>query len=58
MKVLFLVLSYLTLYLIFIKFRDSYQSDKDAFRIEILVIIAAGLAVLVNHEMTTIEVNY
>lgn len=57
MKVVFLITTYGTLYLIFIKFKATYDSNHDTFRAEFLVIPAAGLAVLVNHEFSVMEVR-
>ena len=57
MKVVFLVTTYGTLYLIFFKFKATYDSNHDTFRAEFLVIPAAGLAVLVNHEFSVMEVS-
>jgi len=38
------------------KFRATYDSNHDTFRIEFLVVPVAGLAFLVNHEFTVLEV--
>ena len=38
------------------KFRATYNSNHDTFRIEFLLIPVAGLAVLVNHEFSVLEV--
>lgn len=56
MKVVFIAATYVTVYLIFVKFRSSYNTDNDTFRAEILVIPAIGLAFLVNHEMSALEI--
>ena len=56
MKIVFIVASIATCYLIFVKFRATYDSNHDAFRAEFLVIPTAGLAVLVNHEFNVLEV--
>ena len=56
MKVVFLLSILATCYLIFFKFRATYDSNHDAFRAEFLVIPTAGLAVLVNHEFSVLEV--
>lgn len=56
MKVIFIVSSIATCYLIFFKFRATYDSNHDAFRAEFLVIPTAGLALLVNHEFSVMEV--
>ena len=58
MKVVFILCTYATLALIFWKFRTTYDSESDSFRAEVLVIPAAGLAVLVNHEFTLMEVRW
>ncbi len=57
MKAVFLVATYGTLYLIFFKFKATYDSNHDTFRAEFLVIPAVGLAVLVNHEFSVMEVS-
>ena len=57
MKVIFLITTYFTLYLVFMKFKATYDSNHDTFRAEFLVIPAAGLAVLVNHEFSLMEVR-
>lgn len=57
MKVVFLVTAYTTLYLMFVKFKATYDSNHDTFRAEFLVIPAVGLALLVNHEFSVLEVR-
>lgn len=57
MKVVFIVTAYGTLYLMFVKFKATYDSNHDTFRAEFLVIPAAGLAMLVNHEFSVMEVR-
>ncbi len=57
MKIVFLVTTYATIYLVFIKFKATYDSNHDSFRAEFLVIPVAGLAVLVNHEFGVMEVR-
>ena len=57
MKVFFIVGTCTTLVLIFWKFRTTYDFENDAFRAEVLVIPAAGLAVLVNHEFSVLEAS-
>lgn len=56
MKVIFLMSSYTTVYLMYVKFKASNDTNSDAFRIEFLVTPMAGLAVLVNHEFAFLEV--
>ncbi len=58
MKVVFILCTYATLALILWKFRTTYDSESDSFRAEVLVFPAAGLAVLVNHEFTVMEVSW
>ena len=58
MKVIFILATFATLYLIFFKFRATYDSNNDTFRAELLVIPVAGLSVLVNHEFTVLEVCF
>ena len=57
MKVVFILATYTTVYLIFIKFRATYDSNNDTFRAEFVLIPVAGLAVLVNHEFSVFEVK-
>ncbi len=57
MKLVFIATAYGTLYLIFVKFRATYDANHDTFRAEFLVIPAAGLALLVNHEFSVMEVS-
>ena len=57
MKMVFLITTYGTLYLVFMKFKATYDSNHDTFRAEFLVIPAVGLAVLVNHEFSVMEVR-
>ena len=58
MKIIFLISAYGTLYLMFLKFRATYDSNHDTFRAELLVIPAIGLALLVNHEFSVLEVSH
>jgi len=56
MKVVFIVSTVGTCYLILSKFKGSYDSNHDTFRVEFLIVPIAGLAVLVNHKMSVLEV--
>ena len=56
MKVVFIIAMVVTCYLVFFKFRATYDANHDAFRAEFLVIPTAGLSVLVNHEFSLLEV--
>jgi len=58
MKIFFIVSSYATIYLMYSKFRATYDHSHDSFRVEFLVVPMAGLAVLVNHEFSLLEVSY
>ncbi|PAA62160.1 hypothetical protein BOX15_Mlig011121g1 [Macrostomum lignano] len=56
MKIAFVLLTWLTVFLVYCKYRATYDGNHDSFRAEWLVITAAGLAVLVNHQLTVVEV--
>lgn len=56
MKLAFIILSYLTCYLMYIKFKTTYNKDDDTFQVLYLLIPSALLALLINHNFTTIEV--
>ncbi|ELU09888.1 hypothetical protein CAPTEDRAFT_160167 [Capitella teleta] len=56
MKMIFIASSYGTLYLMFLKFRATYDSNHDTFRMEFLVVPVAGLSFLVNHDFSPLEI--
>jgi len=56
MKVFFLASSIGTVYLMFFKFKATYDHNHDTFRIEFLVGPCVLLALLLNHEFTVMEV--
>ncbi|XP_019869663.1 ER lumen protein-retaining receptor [Aethina tumida] len=56
MKFVFLVTSYATIYLIYIKFKATYDHNHDTFRIEFLVGPAFLLALLINNEFSVLEI--
>ncbi|XP_046382201.1 ER lumen protein-retaining receptor 2 isoform X1 [Haliotis rufescens] len=56
MKLFFLTSSFFTVYLMFMKFRATYDSNHDTFRMEFLVVPVGGLAFLVNHEFSPLEI--
>jgi len=56
MKVIFIVATVATCYLVLMKFKATYDANHDTFRIEFLVVPVAGLSVLVNHELAVMEV--
>ncbi|CAG9537870.1 unnamed protein product [Cercopithifilaria johnstoni] len=58
MKIFFLVSSYGTVYLMFFKFRATYDRNHDTFRIELLIIPAAALALLINHQFSFMEISW
>ena len=57
MKIIFIVTSYATIFLVYVKFKATYDSNHDTFRAEFLVVPCAGLAFLVNHEFSAVEVD-
>jgi len=56
MKVFFISSAAATVYLIYVKFRATYDGNHDTFRIELLLGPVAVLALVLNHEFTTMEV--
>ncbi|XP_002733385.1 ER lumen protein-retaining receptor 2 [Saccoglossus kowalevskii] len=56
MKLIYLVCSYATVFLMYFKFKATYDSNHDTFRMEFLVVPVGGLAFLVNHDFTPLEI--
>ncbi|GLV34977.1 KDEL receptor [Carabus blaptoides fortunei] len=56
MKIVFIGASYATLYLIYLKFKATYDHNHDTFRIEFLLAPALILALLINHDFNVLEV--
>jgi len=56
MKVVFIVTTFTTLYLIYIKFKATYDCNHDTFRVEFLLIPVTALSLLLNHKFTFLEV--
>ncbi|XP_023949489.2 ER lumen protein-retaining receptor isoform X2 [Bicyclus anynana] len=56
MKLVFIAASYATVYLMYVKFKATYDHNHDTFRIEFLLIPTLILALLVNREFTALEV--
>jgi ER lumen protein retaining receptor len=56
MKVVFIGTSYATIYLMYAKFKATYDSNHDTFRIEFLLLPVTVLALLINHEFTLMEI--
>lgn len=57
MKFVFILTSYATVYLMYVKFKATYDRNHDTFRIEFLLIPCVVLALLFNHEFTVLEVS-
>jgi ER lumen protein retaining receptor len=55
-KIVFITTTLATLYLMYVKFEGTNDRKHDKFRIEFLLISVALLALLVNHEFTTLEI--
>ena len=58
MKIIYLASTYFTLYLIYKKFKATYDRNHDTFRIEFLILPTAILALLWNHEFSVLEVCF
>ncbi|PZC86365.1 ER lumen protein-retaining receptor [Helicoverpa armigera] len=56
MKMVFIMASYATVYLMYVKFKATYDHNHDTFRIEFLLIPTLVMALLINHEFTVMEV--
>ncbi|KAH3872072.1 ER lumen protein-retaining receptor 2 isoform X1 [Dreissena polymorpha] len=56
MKVFFIGTSYVTVYFIYQHFKPTYDSNHDTFRVEFLIVPVGGLAFLVNHEFSLLEI--
>ncbi|XP_068785338.1 ER lumen protein-retaining receptor 1 [Struthio camelus] len=56
MKVVYIACSYATVWLIYSKFKATYDGNHDTFRVEFLLAPAALLAFLVNHDFTPLEI--
>jgi len=56
MKTVYLTASYGTLYLIYVKFKMTYDHNHDTFRVEFLLGPCVLLALLVNHAFTFVEI--
>ena len=55
-KIFFIASSLTNIYLVLVKYKATISSDMGNFRIELLIIPAAVLAVLVNHEFAPMEI--
>lgn len=54
---IYIACAYATVYLIYMKFRATYDGNHDSFRVEFLVVPVGGLAVLINHDFSFLEVG-
>jgi ER lumen protein retaining receptor len=57
MKVLFVTTSCATVFLIFNKFKATYDSNHDTFRIEFAILPTVVLALVANYAFTMLEVR-
>ena len=57
LQVVFIGTSYATLYLMYFKFKATYDKNHDTFRIEFLLIPVTLLALIINHEFSLFEVS-
>lgn len=56
MKMFFLGSSFGTVYLMYMKFKATYDHNHDTFRIEFLLAPAAVLSLVLNHEFSLMEI--
>ncbi|XP_011171124.1 ER lumen protein-retaining receptor [Solenopsis invicta] len=56
MKIVFIATSLATVFLMYVKFKATYDHNHDTFRIEFLILPAFVLALLINHEFSFVEV--
>ncbi|KAA8581033.1 hypothetical protein FQN60_015312 [Etheostoma spectabile] len=56
MKIIYIGCAYATVYLICAKFKATYDGNHDTFRVEFLVVPVGGLAFLVNHDFSPLEI--
>ncbi|EMP34974.1 Sn1-specific diacylglycerol lipase beta [Chelonia mydas] len=56
MKLIYVACSYATVYLIYMKFKATYDGNHDTFRVEFLVVPVGGLSFLVNHDFSPLEI--
>uniref|UniRef100_A0A1B0AA39 ER lumen protein-retaining receptor n=1 Tax=Glossina pallidipes TaxID=7398 RepID=A0A1B0AA39_GLOPL len=56
MKVIFLASSGATVYLMYVKFKATYDHNHDSFRVEFLFVPCVLLSLLINHDFTVMEV--
>ncbi|CAD6189343.1 unnamed protein product [Caenorhabditis auriculariae] len=56
MKIFFITSSIATVYLMLFKFRGTYEKESDQFRVYLLVVPAAVLALFINNGFTVMEI--
>ncbi|CAK9797739.1 ER lumen protein-retaining receptor [Anthophora plagiata] len=56
MKIIFMATSYAIIFLMYVKFKATYDHNHDTFRIEFLILPALVLALLINHDFTVFEI--
>uniref|UniRef100_G1PM47 ER lumen protein-retaining receptor n=2 Tax=Myotis lucifugus TaxID=59463 RepID=G1PM47_MYOLU len=56
MKLVFLLCAYVTVYMIYGKFRKTFDSENDTFRLEFLLVPVIGLSFLENYSFTPLEI--
>jgi len=56
MKVFFIAAAYGTVYLMLVKFKATYNSNHDTFRIEFLLVPAVLAALVINHSFDPMEI--
>jgi len=56
MKVFYILSSFGTIYLMYVKFKATYDRNHDTFRIEFLILPCAILALVINHEFDVVEI--
>ena len=56
MKLIYISASIFTCYLIFFKFKATYDGNHDSMRAEFLIVPAAGLACLINTKFDVVEI--
>lgn len=57
-QVVYIACSFTTVWMIYSKFKATYDGNHDTFRVEFLVVPTAILAFLVNHDFTPLEVGF
>lgn len=57
LQLVFLLCAYVTVYMIYGKFRKTFDSENDTFRLEFLLVPVIGLSFLENYSFTPLEVS-